>query len=57
MTQAQKTMLRYNVLIETLWNVKYNEKLLADELGFVLIETLWNVKILSVYTPERMQTY
>ena len=32
------------VLIETLWNVKYNEKLLADELGFVLIETLWNVK-------------
>ena len=32
------------VLIETLWNVKYEYLALASTVARVLIETLWNVK-------------
>ena len=33
------------VLIETLWNVKYYEIVMAAYTSAVLIETLWNVKL------------
>ena len=32
------------VLIETLWNVKFDEVLIESMQETVLIETLWNVK-------------
>ena len=34
----------YQVLIETLWNVKFYCKYSDSHSIFVLIETLWNVK-------------
>ena len=34
----------YTVLIETLWNVKSDVKMIFTSAAFVLIETLWNVK-------------
>ena len=37
------------VLIETLWNVKTQNKAIPRKAGMVLIETLWNVKY--VYCP------
>ena len=36
---------RLDVLIETLWNVKTQNKAIPRKAGMVLIETLWNVKI------------
>ena len=35
----------FSVLIETLWNVKYNVSVSRYSFRLVLIETLWNVKI------------
>ena len=39
-----KYYLQETVLIETLWNVKYNNIRAYDVDVCVLIETLWNVK-------------
>ena len=36
---------RVTVLIETLWNVKFNCNTITFSVWIVLIETLWNVKI------------
>ena len=38
----------WKVLIETLWNVKEEDRTYERAFIGVLIETLWNVKILSV---------
>ena len=35
------------VLIETLWNVKYEISIVSVPADPVLIETLWNVKLVS----------
>ena len=42
-TQAESTIKQ--VLIETLWNVKFSNKSLQASWRKVLIETLWNVKM------------
>ena len=55
---APNNKLIYDVLIETLWNVKWS--VIAAALGRalnVLIETLWNVKILHRYRSSNIQTY
>ena len=44
------------VLIETLWNVKYQEGTDYEEDYVVLIETLWNVKINAFLQFENNNT-
>ena len=36
------------VLIETLWNVNFNNQLIYASSAGVLIETLWNVNVINV---------
>ena len=45
------------VLIETLWNVKYLSKLSSLIVLGVLIETLWNVKELSPFKKLNKDMY
>ena len=45
------------VLIETLWNVKFEGNLIYQLFLSVLIETLWNVKVLSIVIVTCIRRY
>ena len=53
--ESDQVCLAGNVLIETLWNVKYGLQGRTDYKWYVLIETLWNVKVLPGATTEQAQ--